>query len=163
MLECFKKYKTRVETEAGRKLKFFQTDNGREFYNNEFNDYLSQHGIQQRLSAPYSPQQNDVAERMNRALVEMGRCLLKQAKMPPIFWAEAINTACYIRNRCISKALNGDTPHMIWKQKKPNLTYFKTFVCKAFTLDKTVKGKFATRGRPCILVGYSQISNAYRL
>lgn len=100
---------------------------------------------------------------MNRTLVEMARCLLRQGKMPPMFWAEAINTAAYIRNRCVSQPLKGTTPHSIFKKKKPTLTHFKIFGCKAFVLNKTQKGKFDSRAEECIFVGYSTESKAYRL
>ena len=91
-----------------------QSDNGREYCNREFDIYLEQCGIRRRLSAPHTPQQNGVSERKNRTLLEMARCILRQADAPPKFWAEAINTACYVSNRCPTKSLNSEIPYKIY-------------------------------------------------
>lgn len=71
VLNSFKEYKSRVERFINKKIKYLQSDNGREFCNQEFDSFLKTHGIQRRLTAPYKPEQNGVAERMNRTLVEM--------------------------------------------------------------------------------------------
>lgn len=162
-LNSFKKFKAQVERETDNQIQFLQSDNAEEFVSRDFENFLVEHGIQRCLTAPYTLQQNGVAERMNRTLVEMARCLLRQGKMPSVFWAEAVNTACYIRNRCVSKSLDGKTPHQVWKNKIPSLTYFQTFGCTAFLLDKTQKGKFSSRGIECVFVGYSSVSKSYRL
>lgn len=87
---------------------------------------------------------------------------MRQAGVPPIFWAEAINTACYIRNRYPTKALDGQVPHRLWTGKKPTMIYMQPFGIKAFVLLKKNKGKFESRSRECTFVGYSQESKAYR-
>lgn len=63
--EAFKKFKNSVENVTSRKIKYLQSDNATEFLSQEFENYLQEHGIQRRLSAPYTPQQNGVAERKN--------------------------------------------------------------------------------------------------
>lgn len=69
--EKFKEFKLQVENETGCKIVRLRTDNGKEYVNNEFDTFLQQQGIQRQLTVPYTPQQNGVAERCNRTLVEM--------------------------------------------------------------------------------------------
>ena len=79
-------------------LKVLRTDNGGEYISNEFRIYLPHHGIQRQLSVAYTPQQNRVAERMNRTIMDCVRSLLPTAQLEKKFWAEALATAVYIRN-----------------------------------------------------------------
>lgn len=162
-LKSFKAFKSRVETETGKKIKFLQSDNGKEFCNGNFDMYLKENGIQRRLTTPYTPQQNGVAERMNRTLMEMSRCLMRQNNVPARFWAEAVSTSCYVRNRCSSKSLQGVTPFEIWNGRKPSLGHMRVFGSKVFMLDKTQKNKLNSKGLECVFMGYSLVSKAYRL
>ncbi|XP_037930157.1 uncharacterized protein LOC119664864 [Teleopsis dalmanni] len=157
-------YKRAVETFTGKRIKALQSDNGREYVNSEFNLFLRKFGIQRRLTAPYTPEQNGIAERKNRTLVEMARCMMKQAEVRPNFWAEALNTACYIRNRCPTKALNDVVPHKLWTGKMPTIVHFQVFGSKAYVLkkDKT-RDKFDSKSEPYMFVGYSNEAKAYRL
>jgi len=109
----------------------------------------------------YTPQQN---ERANRTLVEMARCLMLQANLPQSLWAEAINAATYIRNRCSTKILNEKTPFKMWSNKKPYVGFMRIIRSKGIVLNKSSKrGKFEPKGDEYILVGYDNISKAYRL
>lgn len=85
VLTAFKKYKIAAETLTGRKIKALQSNKGREYCNKEFDQFLEQNGIARRLLTPYTPQQNGIAERKNRTLVEMARCMMRQANVPPVF------------------------------------------------------------------------------
>lgn len=87
------------------------SDNGTEYCNKEFNEYLREHGIQRRLAMPYTPQQNGLAERKNCTLLDQAQCLLLEKHLPKTFWAEAVNTANYLRNRCPSKTIDNITPY----------------------------------------------------
>ena len=98
VLEEFKKFKNLDETQKGRKIKCLQSDNGKEYCNREFDAYLEKCGIVRRLTIPHTPEQNGVAERKNRTLLEATRCMLIQAGQPGSFWAEAISTANHIQN-----------------------------------------------------------------
>lgn len=164
VLGAFKKFKSSSELLTGKKIKFLQSDNGTEYLNKEFNDYLEKAGIRRRLTAPHTPQQNGVSERKNRTLLEMARCMMKQAGVPPVFWAEAVNTANYLRNRCPTRSLNGKLPIKIWTGKTPSIKHLRTFGTRAYVLikDKT-NGKLDSRSDECILVGYSEEAKAYRL
>lgn len=160
----FKKVHTFFEKQKGVPLKCLQSDNGTEYLSNEFKEYTNTHGIQRRLTVANNPEQNGKAERRNRTLVEMARCLLIQAGLPTSFWAEAIATANFIRNRCPSKSLEGKTPHEVWHGSKPNVSGLKEFGCRVFVLDRiSRKGKFENKTKNGVFLGYSEQSKAYRV
>ena len=163
VLENFKAFKAMVEKQTGKAIRMLRSDNGGEFVNNSFDQFLEENGIRRQLTTPYTPQQNGVAERANRTLVEMARAMLVHAGLNEKFWAEAVATAVYIRNRLPSKAIGDITPNEIWHGKKPCVQHMKTFGCLAIALDKTENRKFRAKGRECIMMGYSQESKAYRL
>ena len=112
----------------------------------------------------YTPQQNGVAESANRTIVEMARCMLFEANFPNSLWAEMVNTAVYLRNRCATKSLEGKTPFQAWTQQKPHFGFLRTIGSKTIALNKRQShGKFQPKGDEYMLVGYSSESKAYRL
>lgn len=125
VFDVFTKYKVFVETQTGKTIKNLQSDNGKEYVNNIFNDFLKNNGIERRLKFTHTPEQNGIAERRNRTLVELARCMLIESELPQSFWGEAINTANYIRNICASKCLEGKTVFEKWTRKTPNVSYFQ--------------------------------------
>lgn len=140
---AFKHFKTFVENQTGHKIKCLQSDNGKEYVNQEFDDFLKKNGIKRRLTVTHTPEQNGVAEGKNRTLVKMGRCLLIQSNLPSSFWEEAINTANYIRNRCPTNSLNGKTPHEKWTGNAPHVGHFWEFGCQVYSLNREPnKGNF---------------------
>lgn len=153
-----------AEKQTGRKIKAVQSDNGTEYCNSEMDKLFKEHGIRRRLTVPHTPEQNGVAERKNRTLVEAARCLLIQSELPRSFWAEAISTANYVQNRCVTKSLGSGTPFEKWIGHRPNVAHLRTFGCKAFILNKSPnKSKFDACGLKGIFVGYSDTSKAYRV
>lgn len=111
-----------------------------------------------------SVQQNGVAEKANRTLVEMARTMLIHSNLAESFWAEAVRTASYIRNRTTTKFLRSKTPFEVLHGYKPTVGHFKIFGSKAIVLNKNKSpGKFAPKGIECIMIGYSEESKAYRL
>ena len=97
--QCFLEWKALVEKAAKKKVRTFRTDNGGEYTSSQFENYLKAEGIRHELTVPKTPQQNGVAERLNRTLVEMARSMLLNSKLPKKFWGEAISTAVYLKNR----------------------------------------------------------------
>jgi len=85
---------------------------------------FKERGIRRRLTVPHTPEQNGIAERKNRTLVEAARCMMIQSGLPPSFWAEAISTANYIKNRCTTKSLVAGTPFEKWTGRRPNIANF---------------------------------------
>ncbi|KAJ9546591.1 hypothetical protein OSB04_019134 [Centaurea solstitialis] len=101
-----KPFVIRVENKTNLRVKVIRSDNGTEFKNADLNSFCEEKGIERQYNAPRTPQQNGVAERRNRTLIEAARTMLADSKLPITFWAEAVNTACYVQNRVlISKAL----------------------------------------------------------
>nr|GEX59106.1 retrovirus-related Pol polyprotein from transposon TNT 1-94 [Tanacetum cinerariifolium] len=94
-----RKFITEIENLKDLKVKIIRCDNGGEFRNKEMNDFCSQKGIKREFSNARTPQQNGVAERRNRTLIEAARTMLADAKLSVTFWAETVNTACYVQNR----------------------------------------------------------------
>src|SRR3954470_2618187 len=146
------------------KILTIRSDNDTEFKNYTLDEFLSDEGIKHQYSAPYTPQQNSVAERKNRTLMDGTRTMMAEFKSPYNFWVEAINTTCHASNRLyLRKGLN-KTPYEILTGNKPNLKYFRVFGCKCFILKKGVRlSKFEARAYEGIFVGYATNSHAYRV
>ena len=160
----FKNWKAMVEKGSGYQLKVLRTDNGGEYTSNEFQDYLQQEGIRHELTVPKTPEQNGVAERMNRTLIEATRSMLDGAHLPQRFWAETLSTAVYLRNRCSTKAVRNATPFEVWFKEKPRADHLRVFGCTAFAhVAKDERGKLDSKARRCILLGYGTETKGYRL
>ncbi|CAB4035877.1 Retrovirus-related Pol poly from transposon TNT 1-94 [Paramuricea clavata] len=125
-------WKALVETSTGRRLKVFRTDNGGEYTSTEFENYLKKEGITHQLTVPKTPEQNGVAERMNRTLVESVRSMLADAQLPHRFWAKMLSAAAYIGNRSLSTPVKGNTPFEAWTGQKPNVNHLRVFGCEAY-------------------------------
>lgn len=164
VLNEFKSYRALVETQLGKRIKCIQSDNGLEYVNREFDEFLQEQGITRRLTVPHNPQQNGVAERRNRTLMETARCLLAQSELSPSFWAEAVNAANFIRNRCPTSKLKGKTPYEAWIGKPPDVGNFQRFGCEVHILDQTPnKSKLASRSKKGIFIGYNLESKGYKV
>lgn len=101
VVEYVRKYIARVERETDRKIKRFRSDNGLEYCNKTLKRMFDEMGIKHERTNVDTPQMNGIAERINRTLLDLVRAMLKNAELPERFWAEAIVTACYIKNRVI--------------------------------------------------------------
>ncbi|PLW36746.1 hypothetical protein PCANC_14583 [Puccinia coronata f. sp. avenae] len=119
-------------------------DGGGEFNSKEFLTFLKSKGITVQVTAPYTPQQNPVAERANRTTSEKARCLLKQAKLTSEYWAEAVSTAVFLENVTPVRSLRWSTPYQLWFKRPFNTTRLKPFGCLAFAnIPKSQRdGKF---------------------
>jgi hypothetical protein len=138
--------------------------NGSEIKNTEVEDYLDQEDIKHEFLAPYTPQQNGVAERKNRTLIESVRTMLDEYKTSDHFWAEAINTTCHAVNWLYLHRLLKKTPYVLLTDNKPNLSYFRVFGSKCYVLLKRPKSsKFAPRAYESFMLGYDLNSRAYRV
>lgn len=162
--EAFIQYKSLVENQKDCKIQILRSDNGLEYRGKWFDRELEKAGIKREYTIPHTPQQNGVSKRKNRTIVEMARCLLSQANLPDEFWAEAVSTAMYIRNRCPTKILGNRIPFESWFGRKPNVSHFKTFGCKAYVLNKDpTRGKLESKSKEHIFLGYANDAKAYRL
>ncbi|KAK1669965.1 hypothetical protein QYE76_058124 [Lolium multiflorum] len=162
--QIFIDFATEVQRQHNLLIMAIRSDNGSEFKNYTLNGFLSDEGIRHQYSAAYTPQQNGVAERKNRTLMDMARSMMAEYKSRYNFWAEAISTACHSSNRLyLRKGLN-KTPYEILTGNKPNISYFKVFGCKCFYQIKGVRlSKFAPKALEGIFVGYGAESHTYRI
>ena len=132
---------------------------GKELENHAFETFCNNFGIVHQFSSPRTPLQNEVIERKNRFIQEMTRTMLTENALPKYFWAEVINTACYILNLVLIRPHLNKTPNEFWKNRKSNIGYFKFFRCKCFILNtKDSLAKFDVD----IFLSYSNTSKAYR-
>ncbi len=180
-LPCFIKFHKMAEKHTGNKLlkvniirrkpgtidqiKVLRTDNGGEYVSNKFKSYLEEHGIVHQTTIAYTPQQNGVAERMNRTLIDLVRSMLHDANLDKKFWAEALNTAVYIRNRVVSSSLpQRSTPHHQWFGSTPDLSHCRVFGSKClYVLPKTKLRKLDPRSHEARFLGYLENTKGYKL
>ncbi len=142
-----------------------RTDNGGEYLSNDFKSFLQQHGINHQLTIAYTPQQNGVAERMNRTLLDLVRSMLSSRQVGKKFWAEALATAVYVRNRVTSRALPiNTTPYHHWMGKVPNLSHFRVFGSKCwYVVPRKNVRKLDPRSNEGMFIGYSTQSKGYKI
>ncbi|GJU05316.1 ribonuclease H-like domain-containing protein [Tanacetum coccineum] len=157
--------KTKIMTIVDLKVKVIRCDNGTEFKNKVMNQFCEKKGIKREFSCcPGSPQQNGVAERKNRTLIEAARTMLADSKLPTTFWAEAVNTACYVQNRVLVIKPHNKTPYELFLGRKPALSFMRPFGCPV-TILNTIDhlGKFDGKADEGFFVGYSTNSKAFRV
>ncbi|KAL4570004.1 hypothetical protein LXL04_025653 [Taraxacum kok-saghyz] len=153
-----------VELQLQKFVHKIRSDNGTEFVNQTIDSFLQSKGIDHNLSAPYSPQQNGVVERRNRTLVEAARAMLKFSNLSLYFWAEAVQTACFVQNRSVINKRLDKTPYEALNNKKPDLKFLRIFGCRCFIKNnKDHLGKFEPKADEAIFLGYSTNKKAYRV
>lgn len=162
--EKFCNFKQMVQNQTGLRIKKFRSDNGTEFVSSRFKAFFEKHGIQHQTSIPYTPQKNGLAERTIRTLTEKARCMLQDVNLPKCYWAEAINTAAYIKNHTTSNVLENKSPIEIWSGKKPDISHFKVFGSLAMAMiPKEKRQKFDPKSQELMFVGYGESQKGYRL
>ncbi|GKA27306.1 retrovirus-related pol polyprotein from transposon TNT 1-94, partial [Tanacetum coccineum] len=100
-----------LENQLNHNVKIIRCDNGTEFKNHAMNEFCAKKGIKMEFSVARTPQQNSVAKRRNRTLIEAARTMLVDSLLPITFWAEAVNTACYVLNRVLVIKPQNKTPY----------------------------------------------------
>nr|KAJ0197827.1 hypothetical protein LSAT_V11C700348630 [Lactuca sativa] len=159
VLDKFKIYKQQVELHKNELIKVLRTDRGGEYYDPV---YFESTGIIHQTTAPYTPQQNGVAERINRTLKEMVNSMLSYSGLSEGFWGEAMLTTYYILNRTPNKR-SKNTPYELWCKKVPNLSYLKFWGYRAVVrLTEPKRKTLGKSGINCIFIGYGEHSKAYR-
>ncbi|GJU39805.1 putative ribonuclease H-like domain-containing protein [Tanacetum coccineum] len=143
---------------------FSRCDNGTEFKNAKLIELCGEKGIKRDYSNPRTPQQNGVAERKNRTLIEAARTMLADSKLPTMFWTEAVSTACYVLNRVSITNPHNKTPYELISGKVPQIGHLKPFGCQVTILNTSDHlGKFEGKADEGYLVGYAPNSKAYRV
>ncbi|GJT53042.1 putative ribonuclease H-like domain-containing protein [Tanacetum coccineum] len=162
--EILKNFIKEIENLVDKKVKIIRSDNGIEFKNKVMDDFCREKGIKREYSVARTPQQNGVAERKNRTLIEAARTMLADSKLPKTFWAEVVSTACYVQNRVLVVKPHNKTPYELFRGIKPAIGFMKPFGCHVTilnTLDKL--GKFDGKSDEGFFVGYSLSSKAFRV
>ncbi|GKF37330.1 ribonuclease H-like domain-containing protein [Tanacetum coccineum] len=128
------------------------------------NEFCEIKGITREFSVARTPQQNGVAERKNRTLIEAARTMLANSKLPTTLWAEAVNTACYVQNRVLVIKPHNKAPYELFLGRKPALSFMRPFRCPV-TILNTIDhlGKFDEKVDEGFFVGYSTNSKAFRV
>ena len=144
-------------------MRAIRSDNGTEFKNARFEAFCHDLGLEHQFSSPYVPPQNGVVERKNRTLVEMARTMLDKHRTPRKYWAEALNTACYIANRIFLRAFMKKTSYELMHDRTPKVSHLRVFGCRCFILKQGNLDKFESRSTDGIFLGYASHSRAYRV
>jgi hypothetical protein len=131
---CFVKFKCLVENLLSKKIKAFQSDGGGEFTFNQFKHFIIFNGILHRISCPHILQQNDLAKRKYRHIMDTGLALLAQSYLPLTHWVDAFNTAVYLINRLPTTVLKNHSSHFKLLEKQPKYSLPKIFGCACYPL-----------------------------
>ena len=159
--QVFYAFQAHVERLLHTKILAVQSDWGGEYH--RLHRYFQRTGISHRVSCPHTSQQNGIAERKHRHLVETGLALLAHSSLPLRFWDEAFLTACYLINRMPTPVLQQDTPIYRLLKVHPDYKFLRTFGCACWpSLRKYNAHKLAFRSTMCVFLGYSPMHKGYK-
>nr|GEX88000.1 retrovirus-related Pol polyprotein from transposon TNT 1-94 [Tanacetum cinerariifolium] len=154
----------RVENQNDIKVKQLRTDNGTEFRNSTLVNFCNEKGISQNFSSPYTPEQNGVAERKNKTLIEAARIMFLGFVLSKQYWNEAVTTACYTQNRSTIVKRHLKTPYEFFHKIILNISFLHVFVCPVYIHNhKDHLGKFDEKIDDGYLLGYLLVSKAFRV
>ncbi|CAN1800959.1 Retrovirus-related Pol polyprotein from transposon TNT 1-94, partial [Linum perenne] len=165
----FQQFYTMVHTQFNTKIQVLKTDNAKDYFNNILSSFLIQNGIVHVSSCVETPQQNGIAERKNRHLLEVARACMFARHVPKYLWGEAVLTATYLINRMPSRVLQFRAPRQVLLSKYPQLASFSSdlppriFGCAAFVhINPTHRSKLDPRSHKCVFIGYSPHQKGYK-
>lgn len=162
--DCFVKYVNLIENKTDKKIKKLRCDNGTEYLNNNIHKFASEKGIYIEPCPPYVHELNGTAEKYNRDIMDMARCLLDEAKVHNRFWPEVIKTAAYLKNRILTNTIVKDkTPYEIMFGEKPSVEYLKLYGSRVFVRlpEQKRNSKWDRKADLGILLGYENVG--YRI
>nr|CAN78715.1 hypothetical protein VITISV_030863 [Vitis vinifera] len=164
LFSIFQKFYAEIQTQFNISIRVLRSDNAREYFSAPFTSFMSHHGILHQFSCAHTPQQNGVAERKNRHLVETAHTILLHSNVPFRFWEDAVLTACYLINRMPSSVLHNQIPHSLLFPDQP--LYFlppRVFGCTCFVHILTPRqDKLSAKAMKCLFLGYSRLQKGYR-
>nr|GEV28678.1 putative ribonuclease H-like domain-containing protein [Tanacetum cinerariifolium] len=159
-----KTFITGLENQLSLNVKVIRSGNGTKFKNSDLNQLCRLKGIKREFSVPRTPQQNNIAKRKNRTLIEAARTMLADLLLPIPFWAEAVNTACYVQNRVLVTKPHNKTTYELLHGRTPSIGFMRPFGCLVTILNTlNPLGKFQGKVDEGFLVGYSVCSKAFRV
>ncbi|KAJ9504517.1 hypothetical protein QJQ45_013562 [Haematococcus lacustris] len=153
---------TELQRQSGHTVKALRTDRGGEFTGGELQAWLRAEGVIHQQTAPYSPEMNGSAERINRTLEECVRAMTQAAGTPKHLWGEALRTAADLHNL---SAVSGKpcTPHELMFGVKPDVSHLRVWGCPAYVHDPMPASKLDSRSVKGVFVGYERGGKAYRV
>lgn len=159
--KVFIQFKKMVELQFNHKIKMVQSDGGGEY--TALKSFFNDNGIVHRISCPYTQEQNGVAERKHRHVVDMGLSLLHQASLPSQYWDEAFLTSTHLINRLPTPVLHHKTPYEALYHKPPTYSHLKIFGCSCFpNLRPYNSNNLQFRFVRCTFLGYNTHHKGYR-
>ncbi|KAG9454135.1 hypothetical protein H6P81_007039 [Aristolochia fimbriata] len=163
-LNKLKEFKALAKNQRRKYIKVLRSDRGGEYTLKAFEEFCKENGILHQFTASYTPQQNGVAERKNCAIMNMARSMMKGKTLPKGSWAEAVDCAVYLLNRCPTKSVKFRTPIEAWSGSKPVVGHLKIFGCIVYAhIPEQIRKKLDDRGQKCIFVRYDFKTKAYKL
>nr|GEV97354.1 retrovirus-related Pol polyprotein from transposon TNT 1-94 [Tanacetum cinerariifolium] len=159
-----KSFITELENLMDKKVKIIRCDNETKFKNRVLNEFCEEKGIKKEYSIAKTHQQNKVTKKRNRTLIKAARTMLADSKLPIIFWAEVVNTPCYVQNRVLVVKPHFKTLYELFRGRSPALSFMRPFGCHVTilnTLDQL--GKFNGKSDEGLFVGYFTNSKAFRV
>lgn len=164
VLDRFKEFRAQVENLSEKRIKVIRLDNGGEYTSSSFNDFCKEVGIKREYTIPYNPQQNGVAERKNKTIIEATKAMIHDQGLPMFSWEEASSTAVYVQSRSPHRILRNITLEEAFTGKKPGVSNLRIFGCLVYIdVPKEKRSKLDPSGRKGTSVGYSESSKAYRI
>ncbi|KRZ83588.1 Retrovirus-related Pol polyprotein from transposon TNT 1-94 [Trichinella sp. T8] len=162
--QCLETFLNESRT-AGNTVECILSDGGHEFNNAHVKDILQRRGVAMRTAMPYTLEQNGVAERENRILVETGRSMLHSKDLPLSLWAEAVNTACHVLNRTGPTTVKGKSPMELWFKRDPvSIDHFHVFGTECFVhVPKQRRRKWEKKSVAGRFMGYCDEKDGYRI
>ncbi|KAL0641693.1 hypothetical protein Bca4012_102979 [Brassica carinata] len=158
VFEAFVNFQAYVTNHYNATVKVLRSDNGGEYTSHAFKNHLAKHGIVHQTSCPYTPQQNGVAERKNRHLMEVARSMMYHANVPKRFWGDAVQTACYLINRIPTKVLKNLSPFEVLNKSKPHIDHLRVFGCLCYVwVPGEQRNKLEAKSTKAMLIGYSEL------
>jgi hypothetical protein len=167
VLHIFQQFHKMIQTQYSKKIRILRSDNGGEFVNHQFSEYFKKHGLIHETTCPQTPQQNGIAERKNRHILETARALLLGAHVPHHHWTDAVTTTVYLINRMPSKVLEFKTPLQTLSSlvTLPTIQMLppRVFGCVVFVhLHKNQRTKLDPCAIRCLFLGYGVHQKGYR-
>ncbi|KRY87936.1 Retrovirus-related Pol polyprotein from transposon TNT 1-94 [Trichinella pseudospiralis] len=162
--QCLETFLNESRT-AGNTVECILRDGELEFNNAHVKDILQRRGVAMRTAMPYTPEQNGVAERENRMLVETGRSMLHSKDLLLYLWAEAVNTGCHVLNRTGPTTVKGKSPMELWLKRDPvSIDHFHVFGTECFVhVPKQRRRKWEKKSVAGRLMGYCDEKDGYRI
>jgi transposase InsO family protein len=153
--DAFTQFKAMVEKQFNKLILCLHDDKGGEFIGIKWDAFFAQHGIRRERTVKASPQQNGVAERLNRTLEELLVAMLNGARLPARLWGERLNHLRHVIVRSPSCSIPlGTTPYEMAHKRKPDYWPLRVFGCRAWVhIQRKERRSLHDHAKPCVFIG----------